>query len=291
MPEVCEVALTAEILNSKLKGKTFIAIEFSSGRYGAGRKKPEGFSDFQKSLPLKVKKINSKGKFMWFELFDENNPNADHWFIWSTFGLTGMWSFNPQKFERLEIELQSANNKFSIYYSDMRNFGTFKFSQDKDLLDKKLTELGSDILKDEDINFSSITKYKKPIVAILMDQKKIGSGIGNYLVAEVLYKAKISPHRICTTLNESEIEKLTYYIKYMVKLCYLEGGTEYMGHLIDETTKIPRKNYHPNIHIKKKDAKFIFSVYRQQHDPLGNKVKAEKILKNRTTYWVPNIQK
>lgn len=38
MPEVCEVALTAEILNKKLKGKIFTKFDFVSGRYGPDKK-------------------------------------------------------------------------------------------------------------------------------------------------------------------------------------------------------------------------------------------------------------
>ena len=288
MPEVCEVALTAEILNAKLRGKILTAFDFTSGRYGPGRKHPDSYDDFIENLPLKVRKVDSKGKFMWFDLVKQDDPTI-HWYIWSTFGLTGMWSFTPQKFGRLQIS--SLQTNLIVYYSDMRNFGTFKFSQDKNELNKKLIGLGSDILKDNELDLSSIIKYKKPIVAILMDQKKIGSGIGNYLVAEILYRAKISPHRKCNTLNETEIQKLTYFTKYMVKICYLYGGTEYMGHLVKETNKIPRKDYHPDIHIKKKDYSFIFSVYRQTHDPHGNEVMAEKILNGRTTYWVPMLQK
>jgi formamidopyrimidine-DNA glycosylase len=99
MPEVCEVALTAEILNKKLKGEIFTEFKFTSGRYGDNREKPDGYAEFVKALPLKVKKIDSRGKFMWFDLVNSDN----HWYVWTTFGLTGMWSFTPQKFGRLEI--------------------------------------------------------------------------------------------------------------------------------------------------------------------------------------------
>jgi hypothetical protein len=48
-------------------------------------------------------------------------------------------------------------------------------------------------------------------------------------------------------------------------------------------------DYHSEIKITK-EHKFMFYVYRQKVDFLGNKVISEKIIKNRSTYWVPKIQ-
>jgi len=282
MPEVCEVALTAEILHRKLHGKTIKKFEFIGGRYGPNREKPIGYHNFIKELPMKIKKIDSRGKFLWFDLVYEDQ----HWYVWNTFGLTGGWSFVETDYIKVHIIVDDIN----IYYYDLRNFGTFKFSQSQEDLRMKLESLTPDVLKDENFDLSSITRYKIPIVKVLMDQKKVGSGIGNYLAAEVLYRSRISPHRKCNTLTPEEIATLTYNIKYMVKLCYLSGGTEYMAILHDETEQMPRINYHPDIKIKKNDMKFMFSVYRQKKDPLGNPVKKDKIIKGRTTYWVPALQ-
>ena len=70
-----------------------------------------------------------------------------------------------------------SNNK-KAYFSDQRNFGTFKFTNDEKVLKKKIKELTPDFLKDENFNLEKIRKYKIPIVKILMDQKKVGSGLG-----------------------------------------------------------------------------------------------------------------
>jgi len=286
MPEVCEVALTAEILHAKMKGKIITGFDFFAGRYGPDRTKPKGYDEFIKFLPLKVHKIDSKGKFLWFDLVNEEK---EHWYVWNTFGMTGKWSFDIVKFGKCRVT--TTSDKLTLYYSDMRNFGTFKFSNDKAELDKKIVTLSPDFLKDEDFDLRLIRKYKKPVMEILTDQKKVGSGIGNYLIAEILYHAKISPHRKCNTLTDDEIKELTYYIKFMIKLCYLNGGSEYMGHLEKETAKTPRVNYHPDIQVKNDTDEFLLSVYRQKKDPLGNKVKAEKGGKGRTIYWVPAVQK
>lgn len=292
MPEIAEIALTAEILEKYLKGKILKKIEFVTGRYT--KKKPVGFDEFCGALPLKIMKVRSKGKFMWFEMQEvENQENI--WYVWNTFGLTGMWSLRMDdkdflpKHTRLVLGVKGG---IKVYFSDMRNFGTFKFTQDREALEKKLKSLYPDFLKDE-FDLARITKYKLPIVKILMDQGKVGSGLGNYLVAEILYRAKISPHKLGTELTDKNINDLIYWIKYMVKLTYMDNHIGYMVNLETESNQLNKKNYHPEIKLKDKTFKFL--VYRKKTDPFGNKVKAETIIKTgtkkRTTYWVPAIQK
>lgn len=282
MPEIAEIALTAEILEKYFKNKTLVSFDFVGGRYS--KKSPEHFDDFYNALPLKVTGIDSRGKFLWFELTDPKNKK-EKWYIWNTFGLTGMWSLFEPEYSKAML---SFKNGRIAYFSDMRNFGTFKFSTDKEELDKKLETLSPDFLRDDDFDLSKIKKFKIPIVKILMDQKKVGSGLGNYLVPEILYRAKISPHRLGTKMSDDDIDNLTYWIKYVVKLSYINNHIGYMVNLEDETNKIEKKNYHPDIKLKEKSFKFL--VYRKKEDPNGNKVKAEKIIGSRTTYWVPDVQ-
>ena len=281
MPEIAEVALTAEILNKYFNKKKLTSFDFISGRYT--KNDPVGYRDFIEDLPLEVKNIGSIGKFMWFEL--SKTKTGKRWYIWNTFGLTGMWSMYEPTHARAML---SFKNSKVAYFSDMRNFGTFSFSTDKEKLIKKLEDLSPDFLKDDDFDLSIIQSYKIPIVKILMDQKKVGSGLGNYLVAEILYRAKISPHRKGSQFTKEDIENLTYWIKYMVKLSYVDNHIGYMINLEDEANKIKKKKYHPD--IKLKDNTFKFLVYRKKEDPHGNEVKAEKINGMRTTYWVPNVQ-
>jgi formamidopyrimidine-DNA glycosylase len=286
MPEIAEIALTAEILEKYLKNKMLLSFDFISGRYS--KKHPIGYEEFVGVLPLKIKKINSRGKFLWFELYNPADKK-DIWYIWNTFGLTGMWSLFEPQYARALLTF-SGNN--TAYFSDMRNFGTFKFGQDKAALDKKLAELSPDFLKDDDFDLGKIKKYKIPIVKILMDQKKVGSGLGNYLVAEILYRAGISPHRLGSQLSDEDIENLKYWIKYIVKLSYVDNHIGYMVNLEEESNKLAKKNYHPDIKLKEKTFKFL--VYRKKTDPYGNKVKVDKIVgtgdNKRSTYWVPAIQ-
>jgi len=286
MPEIAEIALTAEILEKYLKGQKLVSFDFISGRYS--KKIAEGYNDFIEDLPLKLRRVNSRGKFLWFEFVSTKNKN-DKWYVWNTFGLTGLWSFFEPNYAHAVLTFKDNS---VVYFSDMRNFGTFKFSTDKAALDAKLLDLSPDFLKDDDFDLNSIKRYKIPLVKILMDQKKVGSGLGNYLVAEIMYRAALSPHRLGSSLSDDDIENLTYWIKYVVKLSYIDNHIGYMVNLEDEANKITKKNYHPDIILK--DKTFDFLVYRKKTDPHGNKVKAEKIVgtgdNKRTTYWVPAVQ-
>ena len=280
MPEVSEVALTVDILDKYVTNKKLSFIVIKSGRYT--KKPPESLKEFEKNLPMKLVKVDSMGKFMWFEF---KTVDGDDWYMWNTLGLTGMWSIT----EPPNFRVAFLFNKRIIYFSDTRNFGTIKFSNDITALGKKIKELTPDFLKTPNFSLVKIQTYKIPIIKILMDQHKVGSGLGNYLTAEILYRAKISPWRLGSKISNQELIKLKYWIKYVVKLAYVDNHTGYMTNLESEANKIKRKKYHPGIKLKEKT--FQFMVYRCKTDPYGNKVKADEIIKGRTTYWVPKIQK
>lgn len=310
MPELCEVVLTAQYLLSKLKNKYITNIHVTSGKYT---------HTTLKGLELLKEKneiidIDTKGKFMWFTLRD---PNGELIYLLNWFGLTGEWSFKTSKSDRitLEIETQPTNNelnkKYNLYFSDQRNFGIIEVTKNKSILDKKLDSLAPDFLKS---NFSNeqfleiyknfIKKYPKkasaPIVKILLEQdvgKGIGSGLGNYLTAEILYRAKISPYRELKSLSDEEILKLSETIKLVVKMCYMTNKTGYMIKMLDFVDIHKEKviegifpDYHPDIPLDTL-GNFEFLVYRQKKDKLGNIVQADNIALGRTTYWVKAIQK
>lgn len=304
MPEICEVVFTSQLLLSKFKNRFINKLNILSGKYLHGTMK--GYELIAKYAPLKIKNIDTKGKFMWFELEGSNKKKI---YMLSTFGLTGEWSFDCNLDEqncRLKFDIDNGgknDKKYVLYYIDDRNFGNFIITENVSDLNKKLDELGDDLLKVEFGNEEFEERIKrvngdKKIVQILMDQTKkgIGSGIGNYLAPEILYHAKISPHREIKSLKKQEIHQLAYSIKYIIKLCYVHNDVGYMEsfakYVEEHKEKIENEkypNYHPNVNVDGKE--FKFCVYRQKKDPLGNFVKADKIINGRTTYWAPKVQK
>ena len=307
MPEVCEVTLTSLYLNNKISNATIEKLEVLGGRYS---KTPLLYlNDFNNKLPLTIQNIDSKGKQIWFEL---NNDI----YIMSHLGMEGRWSFTKEKHANIVLHLEHNKKKLELYFIDYRNFGRLEFIFNTSAFNKKINEIGIDFLKvsfthtDLKNRMQSLLYKKdklkesvanKTIVKILMEGQKtnngIGSGLGNYLVAEVLYRAKINPQKTLINIYNdiNLIKQLTKSIKTTVKLCYLTNITGYMEHITDFTKSIRNKvknNLLPNYHndIDTKNLIFCYKVYRQKNDPKGNPVEKIEIIKGRTTYWVPNVQ-
>jgi formamidopyrimidine-DNA glycosylase len=295
MPEICEIALTSEILQHYFKNKLIKNIQIiNKGKYAS--KMPDGYDEISgvlKKTPLRIKKISSKGKFMWFALAKQDEEDSSY-YIWNTFGLSGVWSINkPASDHNIRVVINLTDNK-SLYYLDVINYGTFKFSSDKSLLLEKLKSFGQDVLRTVNLDYSEITKFNKLIAEVLMDQTKIVCGIGNYLVAEILYKAKISPFQICSKMTDQQIKDLTYATKYIVKLAYIDNHTKYMGELNKIKDVIPRRNYHPDIKLNEKSFEFKVYGYNNTANSDGCVIKTDKIIKSgnsfRTTFWCPSVQ-
>ena len=243
MPELIEVLVTGQYLNLKIKHKIIKKINILGGRYKRHENSLKGYNLINKILPVKIISVNTKGKFLWFELI--NNKIKKNIFLMNTFGMTGKWSFTKEKHSNFQLIFQ--NNK-KLYFTDMRNFGTIKFDSQSELK-KKLILLGPDLLQEKISNsiikkrlYNLIKKSKKKsnteIVKILMNQTNkngIGSGIGNYLAPEILYRAQISPHTKIINIynNDYLIRKLTKYIKYVLKLAYVKNEVGYMINLIN----------------------------------------------------------
>lgn len=313
MPEVCEVALSAIFLSENIMQYSITAFSILGGKYS---KTPMNNLDpFKQLLPLTITNVGSKGKQMWFELVDDDNKKI---YMLSHFGMDGKWEFKKEKHSNIKLTLKKDNKMISLYFTDHRNFGRLEFIFKQHLFKSLINDIGPDFLKDklsQNILKSRIKLFlfnglklrvgrsdKKIIYVLMNGQKKkdgIGSGIGNYLCCEILYRAGISPHTSIKTIydNNDLIKKLAYNIKYVIKLSYLTNKTGYLGNNMANFLDAHRKNikngtakdYHSDINIGD-DEVFSYFVYRKTKDPYGNIVKREEIIKNRHTYWVPNVQ-
>jgi len=180
-----------------------------------------------------ITKLSCKGKFIYLTLDDGTKYSSDisadfKRSIWITLGMAGRFvseeelkkimrkplASNTEK-QRvgprwyLEIMDVTTSKRRKIYYRDARNFGTLRFSLSSKELDEKLDSLGPDMLDidntTEDTFLSALenSKQDRNICKFLMDQKKI-SGVGNYILAEGLYRSRIDPF---ASLNEINVER------------------------------------------------------------------------------------
>jgi formamidopyrimidine-DNA glycosylase len=229
------------------------------------------FHDLQNELPLKIKQIGIKGKNIWF-LF-ENDMS-----IFITHGMTGAWRFKGDndmitKYDIHRLEFIFDNGEH-LYFNDWNNIATIRIFYNIDELNNKLDELGPCIFGDTtyDEFYERLNKKKntnKAIGLLLLDQS-IVSGIGNYLRADILWKARISPYRKFKDLSISDKRRL-YKYSMSEALRFYKFMKRY-----DKVFPPQRIN--------------SFLVYRKHYDPLGNKVKRDEF-EGRSIYWVPIMQK
>jgi DNA-formamidopyrimidine glycosylase len=265
MPESAEVRLTTDYLNSCLENKIITDWVFIGGQYEDSS--PKGYDEFRSSLPLLVEEVNCKGKLIYFSCFNEHNT----FYILHSLRMTGRWQEKPDMYCRWYIEIEG---KKKLWFRNPRCLATLHFTTNENTFQTTLNKLGPDILTDK-FNLTSwkllLNKYRnRNITSFLMDQNVI-SGCGNYIKAEALYYAKISPERKVRSLSESESEKLFEALRIIPRIAYNNKGLS----LRDYTDQNGHKGYQ----------EFELKVY-------GKKTaKKTKTADGRTTYWDPDVQK
>lgn len=263
MPESPEINFYYNTYFKKLSNKSFTELSILSGKYK--RKEPANYLSFSKQLPLNIVKTGVKGKNIWI-LFDNDTA------LYFTHGMTGYWTNVDEKHNHIKLVI----NNNTLYFNDMRGFGTMSIMTKLEL-DNKLNTLGVDVMtlsnnkNDKQIVMNAIFTKKnsnKIIGKILMEQN-ILSGIGNYLRAEILWDAIISPYRLLKDFSEDDKDRLFTSIINVVQ-------------------------YHYNNILKYKHAHYpsrkdTFKVYMQKKDINDMEVTHDK-LDSRTIHWVKGRQ-
>lgn len=274
MPEGPEVRKLVDMLN-KLTNKTIKDITILGGKYSK-----KNIKDMDKLINLKIKSINCYGKFIYWEFHNSDIV------MFNTLGMTGWWVYNPDIHNNIKFLIDND----IIYFNDMRNFGNIIVAN-KEKLIKKLDSLGADMF-----NMNDFDKFKKRLLkkrddmmicTALLDQNII-AGCGNYLRAEALYIAKISPFRTVKNISDDELHTL-WEILVMLGWYYYDEVKGRKLKIINDKYKLAGK-YKKTGPSKYKPAEGLFHVYRQKTDSDGNIVSNKKI-NDRTIYYVNLIQK
>jgi formamidopyrimidine-DNA glycosylase len=268
MPEGPECRKIAESLAKFASGKTLISVEILSGRYT--KKLPTGFEYFKESFPVPVVGVGVHGKFIYWILKKDFS-------IWNTLGMSGSWSSEEEKHSRVKFNFLDGSR---VYFNDQRNFGTLKFVGGKQPLIEKLTSLGPDMLAKDVSDDLFIERVRKKnshnICKVLMDQA-IVCGVGNYIKADSLWLAKISPHRSVEEITNEELKILNSSIKKIIRESYNSGGATIRTY----------KNFDGD--SGQYASRFL--VYNRKVDPEGNEIIKEPTPDGRQTHWVPKIQR
>jgi formamidopyrimidine-DNA glycosylase len=309
MPEAAEVRRITDKLRDYFKDRFLLSIDWLP--------KTKYTPHFEQTWPIvkhlfptKCLDILCKGKQIFF--FLENGLA----FI-SGLGMEGhFYRFKLDQEERNNYLLNKNYRKFSLhfglqseisdseaYYDDMLSYGNFNICNWNDAF-TKMKELGPDLLAattpindihskvkemlpSEFFEIATLEKFvteiRRPrrtqmlICVFLLTHQEYFSGLGNYLVTEILYRSRIHPNRKLGSINDQEIVLLFSNCLITVQEAYICGGLTH-GTFLD-----PDMN------------KGTFQVYvykrENQYDPFGFLIKRIKVATGRSCYIVEEIQK
>ena len=304
MPEVAEVRLIADNIKLFLKGKNikYIELRDRSLTQNWAKRGAKGLEIIQKEFPLLVNEVKTKGKFCWIEL--ENG-----WKIMIQFGMSGnvrkeptdeylkIFNANQKKPITKEEYLKHCHLKVTyyekgtdentiktIYYHDIRRFGSWTFTKDSNLFNKKLNKLGHDPLGEDQLQENEVIKRFRQhnyqnICKVLMNQEGPLAGVGNYLKSESIYQAKIYPLADIKNIPDNSLIDLYKTVREIAKAAYDAGGATlytYTGMNGDQT-----------------EFKNTLKIYKRSKDPQGHKVhniSEKESPDRRSTFWVPEVQ-
>ena len=215
MPELAEVLIMSEYINSTTKGKIFKAHRQSSVTKVKPFKLP---NEFNKGFIITAE---SKGKGLYLIL----SNSSRHVKLAISMGMTGNWTLVPKdeipKHSHLMFDTTYGR---TLCLVDVRRFAKWKLGEDNKRGPCPLKEHDKFVTKVMNSMLNKSKVFEKPIYEVLMDQKYF-NGIGNYLRAEILYKANINPFIKASTAIVKHPQILTL-CKDLPEEAYFIGGGE-----------------------------------------------------------------
>jgi formamidopyrimidine-DNA glycosylase len=267
MPELPEVETIKRCLEKEIIGKKILAVKILDKKALKANK--------NSIVKRKILEIERIGKMLNLKL-DENINLLFH------LKMTGQLLY-LKKLDNLKPRIIFYLSKGFLVFNDVRKFGWVKVLTDKER-NKEVSKLGVDALKlIQDSNKAKIyfqnilTRTKRPIKLVLMDQRKI-AGIGNIYANDILFKAKINPKMPANKISEKQIIDLIKAIKEILKKAINLEGTSFRFYLKPDASK---GNYQEK-----------FLVYQREGEKCSRcKSKIKKIvLGGRSTFYCPYCQ-
>jgi formamidopyrimidine-DNA glycosylase len=207
MPELPEVETNRKLWEENSLNQKILSIHIDPDPIFFEKQTP----NFLKKNLQNQKIINTGrlGKYFWIDL--ENNYS-----LLMHLGMTG-WSFvyhhQKDRPRFLKLELKIKKNLY-LGLTNKRKFGRCFLV--KDIQNHpRLKKLGPDAYHSLPIAqdlFQEFQKRKIAIKALLLNQSLM-TGVGNWIADEVLYQAKINPHRKASSLSLSEAKLIRSKIK------------------------------------------------------------------------------
>ena len=211
MPELAELKFTADYVNEISEGQTYVSVE----------KNPVHKCE-DLNIPFKKFRIKavSKGKEMVLYFLDKLSDQYIP--VRITMGMSGHFKLTNTGQEPKHAHLKFyRSDGTTMSFVDVRRFGKWKqgvaWSENR----------GPDPTTEFDMFWTKVmtnlTKLKKPLYEMLMDQKYF-NGIGNYLRAEIIYRAGDVDPFLPAGMQFAKYPKLLELCRDIPLLAYAKGG-------------------------------------------------------------------
>jgi endonuclease VIII-like 1 len=184
MPELAELKITAEYINTLCNGLTFKKV----------LKNPTS-KNIDLTVPFDLFKIKaqSRGKELKLTLIKESDRYSTELDIYMNMGMSGYFELLQKGQEKKHSQLVFSTvpieglGEFSLCFIDQRRFGRWK--QGTEWSQNRGPDPTADFSEFQINIFKNLHKldFDKPIHEVLLNQKYF-NGIGNYLRAEILYR-------------------------------------------------------------------------------------------------------
>lgn len=265
MPELPEVEAARKLAESVLVGATIRQVTaVADDLFFEG----DTHRQFIQALRGRtVQRGGRRGKYLWFEL-DRTPWPVIH------FGMSGSLHVYRDPGERpthWKFELVTDMG-MRLTMRDPRRFGRVRLQLDP-LNEPPISRLGYDALTDlppASSLHALLQRRTGPLKGILLDQG-LFAGVGNWVADEVLYHARLSPHRRGRDLTLQEVQRLRRKLKHVIE------------HAVEVNAEADR--FPPTWLFHERWGRVENSTTSR-----GEKI-VHETLAGRTTAWVPSVQK
>ena len=195
MPEIVEAYTIADSLNKALSGNPTVISTFFAPKCKVTGEKNWELTD------SKTVSVFSRGKKVIFHQVEHDTDRE--FFIIFYLSMTGIFMDTEGKHTKFKLEYDNDEN---VYFDDSRGFGQIIFAED---FQEFLNDIiGPDLIQDavtvdDWLSVMSNTGQGMSISSFMFEQRYF-AGVGNYLLNEILYDARIMANRKLLKLTQEE---------------------------------------------------------------------------------------
>ena len=274
MPELPEVETTRRGLEPYLQGVRIVSAESRRPRMLRRQPRERDFAD--RLSGRRVERLRRQGKFIFVDVEGDLT-----WVI--HLGMSGrMQVADAGEPEAPHTNVVVRTSGKEIRFVDPRTFGFTAVLTPEEFDDSPLTRLGPDALTDlprAPVLAKLLAGRKPAIKTLLLDQRLI-AGLGNIYVDEVLFRARVAPHRPGSSLDAAEVKAIRAAVRPV-----LEAGLKYGGTSLNDLAYL-LPDGRAGSYLER------LKAYGREDRPCsrcGTPIR-RSIISQRSAYWCPTCQ-